>query len=40
MRLLVADKDGKIVAQVAEKELKAGNIEWQKKGVEPKTEGK
>lgn len=39
VRLLVADKDGKIVGEVSEKELDAGNIDWQKKGVKPKVEG-
>jgi hypothetical protein len=39
VRLLVADKDGNIVGQVSEKELDAGNIDWQRKGITPKIDG-
>jgi hypothetical protein len=40
VRLLVSDKDGKVVREVSEKELDAGNVNWQRKSVKPKAEGK
>jgi hypothetical protein len=40
VRLLVQDKDGNIVRQVSEKELDAGNIDWQQKGCGKNPEGK
>jgi len=40
VRLLVADKDGKIVSEVSEKELDTANVNWHQKGVKPKAEGK